>query len=487
MLTIQTQHARRDCSGTTRRDFLRIGALGLGALSLPQLLQTRAAAAATGASPGSPFPAYVKDKAVVLLYLSGGASHIETFNPNMDQPDPYRSITGEVKTSIPGVSFGGTFPELARRAHKLAVVRSFRHSVGNHEAAHVHVLSGGTDPVGQGMLGMSMGSIVTRLRGSSHPDTGMPGYGFITWPEIDNQYAREAERAAKGSWPGTLGSAYAPFRLDGDGSDAKSRKQAKSGGSLAGDMTLTLPEERLADRRSLLSSLDRMRRDVDQADGPMDAAGKYERQAFDLILGSARDALDLSQEDPRLVERYDTSKTKVGHKTFRPSSLGKQMLLARRMVEAGAGFVTVQSAGWDMHADGNNPGIEKGMAMLGSTVDHAVSAFLDDLESRGLSEKVLLVITGDFGRTPKINSRGGRDHWANLGTLAFAGGGLKMGQVIGQSDKKNGEPATEPITPQHLLATILHTMFDVGELRVARGIPRELLTLVEQGTPIREL
>jgi uncharacterized protein (DUF1501 family) len=498
MLTITSGTANRDCSGHSRRDFLRVGALGLAGLTLPRLLASRSLAADAA---GRGFPAFVRDKAVVLLYLSGGASHIETFNPNMDAPAPFKSLTGEVKTSLPGVSFGGSFPRLAKLADKLAVVRSFKHSVGNHDAAHVHVLSGGTDPVGQGAAGCSMGSIISRLRGSSHPATGLPTYALLTYPEVDGQYSKEVERAVRGSWPGMLGPTAAPFRLDG-GIAKPSKKQSspqktdgKKGfvgtvagptGSVAEDMALTLPQDRLEDRRALLESLDSMRRSIDSSSA-LAGAGQYERQAFELILGTAREAFDLSKEDPRIVERYDTSKMKVGHKQMRPSSLGKQMLLARRLVEAGAGFITVQSSGWDMHADGNNPGMVDGMKMLGPTVDQSVSAFLEDLDSRGLSEKVLLVITGDFGRTPKVNARGGRDHWANLGTLAFAGGGLKMGQVIGRADRGNGEPATEPISPQMMLATILHTVFDIGALRVARGIPQELATLAANGQPIREL
>jgi uncharacterized protein (DUF1501 family) len=163
------------------------------------------------------------------------------------------------------------------------------------------------------------------------------------------------------------------------------------------------------------------------------------------------------------------------------------MLTARRLIEAGAGFVTVQSAGWDMHADGNNPGVVDGMNMLGPTLDKALSAFLDDLASRGLSEKVLTVVTSDFGRTPTINSRGGRDHWASLGTLAFFGGGLRMGQIIGQSDRQNRAPASAPIGPGNLLATIMHTLFDVGVVRTTRGIPTTLTRVLEDHPPIREL
>ena len=153
----------------------------------------------------------------------------------------------------------------------------------------------------------------------------------------------------------------------------------------------------------------------------------------------------------------------------------------------GVGFVTVHSAGWDMHADGNNPGMVTGMEMLGRTVDKAVSAFLEDVDRLGLSDKILLVITGDFGRTPKVNKRAGRDHWARLGTLAFAGGGLQMGHVIGQSARGADVPATDPVSVSNLMATIMHTMFDVGQLRLETGLPRELTTLIEETEPIQQL
>jgi uncharacterized protein (DUF1501 family) len=153
----------------------------------------------------------------------------------------------------------------------------------------------------------------------------------------------------------------------------------------------------------------------------------------------------------------------------------------------GCGFVTVENAGWDMHADVNNPGMEAGMRMLGPPVDHAVSAFLDDVESRGLSEKVLLVITGDFGRTPRVNKDGGRDHWASLSTLAFAGGGLRMGQVIGRSTRQADAPADAPVTPAGLMATLMHLLFDVSRLRIQAGVPREIAPLLDLGVPIRGL
>ena len=219
----------------------------------------------------------------------------------------------------------------------------------------------------------------------------------------------------------------------------------------------------------------------------MDGVSRFNQQAVDLLTGGAVDAIDVTKEDPAVLAKYDTSEMQIGFKQFRPSMLGHKMLMARRLCEAGAGFVTVHSAGWDMHADGNNPGMQVGMAMLGSTLDHAVSTFIDDVAARGLSQKILLVITGDFGRTPRVNKKGGRDHWARLGTLAFIGGGLKMGQVIGQSDRQAGEPITTPYTTEHLMGTVMQSLFDVGEMRLVSGIPPQLRRLVEQSRSIPEL
>jgi hypothetical protein len=453
-----------------RRDFLRAGALALGGLTLPHLLRLRAAAAESGAD-------YVRDKSVVLVFLGGGASHIETFNPNIDAPAPFCSALGEVKTSLPGVAFGGAFPQLARHAHEMAIVRSFTHPVVDHEKAIVHVLTGGTDPVGDRREGFSMGACYARLRGANHPESGLPTYALVTAPETDKQYRTEKGRIQRGSWPGELGAAYAPF-------------DPNEGASLA-NMSLRLPAERLSDRQELRRGLDRLRRQVDGS-GTMDSLDRFEQQAIDLLLGKAAEAFDLSREDPRLVERYDTSKFRVGHlrgrpETMRDSSVGRQMLLARRLCEAGCGFVTVQNAGWDMHADGNNPGIVDGMEMLGRPLDKALSAFLEDVRERGLSDKILLIVTGDFGRTPKINNRGGRDHWSRLATLAFAGGGLNMGQVIGHSGRKNDEPAGDAVSTPNLLATVNHYLFDVGKLRLDASVPRELARRLETASPIAPL
>ncbi|HTU19808.1 MAG TPA: DUF1501 domain-containing protein [Gemmataceae bacterium] len=463
MLTLYAGHRSRDCAGFSRRDFLRAGFLGLGGLSLPWLLRMRAKAAALHSG-------FVRDRAVVLVFLAGGASHIETFNPNRDGPEPSRSITGEVKTTLPGVTLGGTFPGLAKHAKKMAIVRSFKHRVGSHEQAIVHVLTGGTDATGQGKAGFSMGSAYARCRGSNHEQTGLPTYCLLTAPHNDNQYGRELLRVAKGSHAGSLGAAVEPFSPGSNGPGLT-------------NMQLHLPIERLEDRRLLLRKLDHLQRGLDLGEG----LDPFERQALSLLTGGASKAFDLTREDRKVVDRYDTSMFECGKKVFEPSILGKQMLLARRLIEAGAGFVTVQSAGWDMHADVNNPGVKDGMEMLGRPLDKALSAFLEDVEQRGLLDKVLVVVTGDFGRTPKINKRGGRDHWANLSTLALFGGGLNMGQVIGKSARNNDVPATQPITPENLLSTLMHTLFDVGKLRVARGLPANLIRRIENAKPIEPL
>ncbi|MCA9221152.1 MAG: DUF1501 domain-containing protein [Pirellulaceae bacterium] len=482
MLTVTT-NPRTGSNGASsgadfgRRDFLRIGALSLGSLTLADLVAARAVA-------GEDF---VRDRSVVLLYLSGGASHIETFDPKLTAPPEIRSMTGEAATPIPGVTFGGTFPQLARLADRMAVVRSFHHGVGDHVKAHVHVLTGGTDPDGAGNRGFSMGSAFARLRGANHPASGLPTFTVVTSPEVDGQYRNEQGRLLKGSQPGSLGLSYAPFHHTGEDDDAGSRRsRGNKGGSLAADMQLSLPADRFDDRRSLLRELDNLNRQID-ARGGLAGVDKLNEQAANLVLGGAAAAFDVKGEDPRLLQRYDTSHIRIGHKVFRPSTLGRQMLLARRLCEAGCGFVTVHSAGWDMHADGNNPGIVKGMEMLGRSVDKAVSAFLEDVRQRGLSDKILLVITGDFGRTPKVNSRGGRDHWSRLGTLAFAGGGLNMGQVVGQSARGADVPATEPYTTSHLMATVMHSLFDLGKLRLASGVPREVKQAFESAAPITEL
>ena len=318
-----------------------------------------------------------------------------------------------------------------------------------------------------------MGSLVARIRGANDQQTGLPTYSLLTAEEVDGQYRSELSRVRRGSWPGSLGIPYSPF-------------EPGAGGTSLNNMTLNIPGERFGERTLLLKSLDAWKRRAEK-EVRVRGASRFDQQAFDLLVGGSTTAMDLSREDPKLIERYDTSDVRIGHKKFRPSTLGRQMLTARRLCEAGCRFVTVHSAGWDMHADSNNPGMVRGMDMLGRTLDRSVSAFLEDVKQRGLEKEILLVITGDFGRTPKVNKKGGRDHWARLCTLAFAGGGLEMGRVVGESTRDAGEPATTPYNASHLMGTVLETLFDLGELRLETRFPRELMQQIESVRPIREL
>lgn len=459
MLDLVTDRWVRNCQGTTRRELLEVGALGLGGLTLSSLLSMRAQAATTGR--------VVKDRSVVLLFLTGGVSQIETFDPKMSAPSEYRSVTGEVATSIPGVTFGGTCSRMARRAHRMALVRSFTHGESDHTKAVQRVIRG-ANPAKAGM-----GVVLSRLRGANHPVTGIPTHIHLNHDEVDRQFNKEKLRLLEADGPGDFGAALGPFR-PGVGGDASE------------NMKLGIPRIRLDDRRGLLAALDRLERQID-ARGEMAAFDRFEGKAFDLILGKARSAFDLSREDPRVVERYDTSSFRTGLSKYSTSSLGQQLLLARRLCEAGCGFVTVHNPGWDMHGGPRQYAMKKGMEGLGRPVDHAVSAFMEDVEQRGLSDTILLVITGEFGRTPKVNKNGGRDHWPRLSTLAFVGGGLRMGQVVGQSTARAEAPLSGPVTIEDMLATILHVLLDVTTLRQAAVLPNNVASILERGEPIPEL
>ena len=465
MLTVFSDNNSTPRQGMTRRAFVQAGTCTVGGFSLADMLRLEAAQAVE-----TPF---VKDISIVFLYFSGGASHIETFDPMMGAAAETRSQTGEVVTTIPGVTFGGTFPRLARHAERMSVVRSFHHRNTDHVKAHVMVLTGGSDPTGERKTGFSMGSLYAKLAGTNSPRTGMPIYSLLTTPETDPQYRQELTRVRRGSWAGALGSPYSPF-------------EPGNRSAILENMSLHIPQDRFADRRLLLASLDQWKRRHEMI-ASVGGSSKFNDQAVDLLLGSASTALDISREDPALLRRYDTSHIPVGFKKFKPSPLGKQMLMARRLCQAGCRFVTVHSPGWDMHADKNNPGMVTGMEMLGRTADQAVSAFLEDVDQRGLSKKILLILSGDFGRTPRVNKNGGRDHWPRLCTLAFAGGDLRMGQVVGKAAPNGGEPGAFPVSLSQFHATVMQSLIDVGQFRVNSSIPRELSALVENRTPIAQL
>ncbi len=434
MWNLPVSQTHRLCDGTSRRDFLQFGTLGFGGLTLPQLLSARAHAKEQGQR--------VKDTSVVWLWLGGGPTHIETFDPKITAPAEYRSLTGEVATTVPGVTVGGSFPKLAQHFDKMAIVRSFAHTNSGH-AGGTHFVMTGYDnrAIDNGGLPTrpSMGSILSKSRGANSERTGMPTYVRLNGIGTDG--------------PAFLGPAYAPFDPTG---------QARR------NMSLDTKGGRIEDRRELLSSLDRFRRDADQS-GLMDGLDAYEAQAFHLLMGEAPKAFETSKEDPSTLKRYGQD------------PLAQQLLVARRLVEAGCGFVTLQYGGWDMHGN-----LVRSMKQRGPALDHAVSTFLEDVWYRGLDKQVLLVITGEFGRTPRVNKNAGRDHWAPLSTLALAGGDFRMGQVIGDSMPKADVPKTRPIRPQDLMATVFHHLgIDPGtQFTNPSGRP---VFMLENGSVISEL
>jgi hypothetical protein len=433
MLKLSRPRLRGNCEGTSRRDFLQVGALGLGGLTLSDVLRTKAQAESAGTSSNS--------KSVIWLWLGGGPTHVETFDPKMTAPSEYRSVTGEVQTNLPGVTLGGNFERMATVADKMAFVRSFAHTNSGHSGGTHYVMTGYDNRLadnGAASDRPGIGSIVSRMRGTNHPLTGMP-----TYVRLGGIYA---------DGPAFLGTAFGPF---------------DSGGEARRNMALNIQETRLDSRRSLLEGIDNVKRDIDRSK-VMDGLDAFDQQAFNIILSRSQQAFDLKYEDPRVVDRYGTG-------------LGQQLLQARRLCEAGCGFVTLHFGGWDMHG-----GIKAAMDNLGPQVDRAVAALVEDLELRGQSDDILLVISGEFGRTPKINGGAGRDHWAPLSTLALAGGGLQMGQVVGESAEKVDVPKTTPITPQDLLATVFKVMEMDRRIQFTNQAGRPTY-MIEHGKPIEEL
>lgn len=451
-----------------RRDFLRVGGLGLGGLCLSDWLAAQAHAKAR--------KQLLKDRSVIFLFMHGGPSQFETFDPKMDAPSEIRSVTGEIRTALPGVTFGSTFEKLARLADKFSIVRSFTTGDANHDIKPI---------VSKDSLKANLGSIYSRVAGAARRDTAMPTNVALFPRAVMPEAGPVIQQFGDFTSGGEVGAAHQPF-VPGSG-----------GGALA-DMRLNLPLERMEDRRGLLESLDQWKRQVD-ATMETQTLSEFQSLAFDVLRRGVSDAFDLSKEDPRVIARYDTASLlprdristqwkNLEHYADNAATLGRLLLLARRLCERGCGFVTVTTSFvWDMHADVNNAPMATGMEYVGRPFDHAVSAFIEDVEARGLSEKILLVCCGEMGRTPRLNVKGGRDHWGGLAPLMVYGGGLKMGQVIGQSSRNGGEPASSPVGIPDLIATILHTLVDVGEARLIDGLPAGLVSVLSRGEPIRGL
>ncbi len=434
-----------------RHALMQIGALGGTGITLADRLQADSVASANSA---------VSDRSVILLFLHGGPSQIETFDPKMSAPAGIRSVTGELQTSVPGITFGGSFPGLAKRAEQFSIVRSFTTGNGNHDIKPV----------------------VSRIAGLNHPHNGLPLNVTLFPRAIDAACQPAVQQFGRFDSTGTLGNVYGPF-VPG------------SGDPLQDNMKLSVSEDRLGDRRSLLTGLDQLRSNIDGS-GFMEGAGHFRQQAWDTILGGAAEGFDLSQEPEHVVRAYDTAPLLPPNRIDRKwnnynnyvdnaKTLGRLLLMARRLAERGCGFITVTTGFvWDMHADVNNATMEEGMRYTGHPLDHALSAFIDDVADRGLQDKVMLACCGEMGRSPRINANGGRDHWGGLAPLLLYGGGIRQGAVIGQSTRDAAQPLTRPWEISNLMSTIFHNVMDVGQIRLQSHLPTDLVRTVTTGKPI---
>jgi hypothetical protein len=436
--------SQRFCDGVSRRSFLKIGALGLGGLTLPQLLR---AEAKSGVG--------LSHKAVIMIFLPGGPSHQDMFDLKMDAPSDIRGEFSPMKTSVGGIEICEHLPLIAKQMEKLAIVRSIVGASGRHDA--VQCLTGRlptkTAPGGW----PSMGSVLSKLQGAADPSVppfiGLsPKMGHMEW--------------ADSGAPGFLGVAHAAFKPDGAGQSDM----------VLNDITL----DRLADRRALLTSFDRFRRDVDSS-GAMAGLDAFNQQAFGVLTSSKLvEALDLNREDPKVRARYGKGDPK--NRDDGGPKLMEQFLMARRLVESGARCVTLAFSRWDHHGK-NFDALRQDLPLL----DQGVSALVEDLYQRGLDKDVSVVVWGEFGRTPKINKDGGRDHWPNVSCALLAGGGMKMGQVIGSTDRLGGEAKDRPVQFGEVFATLYHNLgIDVSKVTLPdlTGRPQYL---VDGYQPMREL
>jgi hypothetical protein len=440
----------------SRRTFIKAGFLGLGGLSLSELLRMRAQAAATGAAR--------KETAVIMFWLDGGPTHMDTYDLKPNAPAEYRGSFQPIRTNVPGIEVCELLPEHAKVMDRLAILRSVHHNNGDHFAAAHWMLTGyhGSTAADLPPKYPGVGAITAKLRGPNRP--GMPA--FVGVPNIHSVGLAPGYHGAA-----YLGVGYNPLDAGGDPNNAG--YQVPNLQLLPGvDMT------RLDDRRSLLSALDRIRREVDRS-GLMNGMDQFNQQAFEMVTGeAARRAFDINREDPRVRDRY-------GRHTW-----GQSALLARRLVEAGVTFVVVSGA-WgyfDHHGDSVRwGGIEKGLKPLLPRVDAVLYTLVNDLESRGLLDTTLVLMLGEFGRGPVLNADAGRDHWVNCMSMVLAGGGLRHGQVIGSTDSHGYAIKDRPVTPSDLAATVFrHLGLDLSaQWTNTQGRPIPIVT--EGGRPIDEL
>lgn len=423
-----------------RRTFLKIGGLAFGGWSLADQLQARAESSI----------AVPKETAVIQIFMGGGPSHIDMYDMKPAAPREIRGEFSPIATAVNGIQVCEHLPRQAAVMDKLAIVRSVCHTNPSHLPAS-HCMMTGYEPTVSftSNINPSMGSVVSRLRGPNVP--GLPAYVSIPRKQLLGG-------------AGYLGTACNPFTPESDPS--KSDFSVKNL-SLATGMT----KDRLTSRQSLQQGFDRLRRELNQHDD-FSGIDKFSREAFELVTGErAAEAFDLSQEDPRLRERYGNF------------SGGQGCLLARRLVEAGVTFVTVLSGGeWDTHVDNFNRLKTDSLPKM----DQAISALVTDLYERGLDKRVLVIANGEFGRTPKVNKDAGRDHWPGAACVLFSGGGMKVGQVIGATDPQAGFPVTRRYTPGDVLSTV-YDFLGVNTRHEFQDHNQRIFPVLNEGEPIREL
>ena len=449
-----TGSARLDCEGNTRRSFVEAGVLGLGGLALHEFLACKADAANAAVDRSI-------DTNVILIWMSGGPGHHETWDPKPQAVDQFRGPFKAISTNVSGLQFSEMIPEQAKIADKISVLRTVRHRSGDHTKGNHWMLTGfeGPDfnkPDNKVQRRPSIGSVASALRGPNQP--GMPAYAAS--PHLrggtDNLF----------HYATYLGGGHNPFVTNSDPNAADFRVRDLS---LKSGLTF----DRLDDRRSLLKTIDHYRARTDK--GMSDMTDQMQN-AFGLLTSTAvRDAFDISQESAALRDAY-------GRHTF-----GQSAMLARRLVERGVTFVTVNTQPWDHHGTANRYPTEKGAKLLLPPVDLAIATLIRDLIDRGLFEKTLVVAMGEFGRTPKMNSAAGRDHWGHTFSVMMSGGSMRMGQAIGKSDDKGAYVSERPLSPEDVAATVYHHLgIDARNTAIPdrAGRPRYL---VESGKPIPEL
>ena len=401
-----------------RRSFLKIGSLALGGLSLPQLLR-----AETGRT---------SHKSVIMVFLSGGPPHQDMVDLKMDAPDDIRGEFKPIRTNVPGLDICEHLPRLATHMDRFAVIRSLVGSEGHHSA--FQCVTGRTQQNQPGGGWPSLGSTVAKVQGPVVE--AVPPFVGLSPKMITSTWANNGQ-------PGFLGQAYAPVKPNADG---------------MASMTLKgLTIDHLDDRKTLMKRFDGLRRDAD-VNGNLEGAEEYTRQALNILTSSKlADALDLSKEDPKTRDRYGRGSAEPAGFGDAGPLLNDYFLAARRLVEAGTRVVTLSYGRWDWHGKPHGTNFENARHHL-PRLDVGLTALIEDLEERGLSDDVSVLVWGEFGRTPKINPQGGRDHWPAVGCALLAGGGMKTGQVIGSTDRLGGNAKDRPVHFQEVFATLYHNL-----------------------------